>query len=169
MAIGAPKLYHIILARVKGRVIVFFNGPDRFLCCVLVVFDCIIYNMDRQKILNATNRQTDRVWGTLCELRPRLVRYNPPQIKLNGRLWRTAGRCFQTTRTVDLGLKFFEHSREYGIIMLSTIVPHELIHQADFDLYGESEKKCGHGKNWRKLMLEYGLPDNPFHSMVLTR
>ena len=125
--------------------------------------------MDRQKILTAANRQTDRVWGTLCELRPRLVRYNPPKIVLNGRLWRTAGRCFQDTRTVDLGVKFFEHSRSYGIIMLTVIVPHELIHQADFDLYGESEKTCGHGKNWRKLMLEYGLPDNPYHSMEVTR
>jgi hypothetical protein len=157
------------LARVKGPAIVFFNGPDKFFYCVLAVFGCIIYNMDRQKILNATNRQADRVWGTLCELRPRLVRYNPPKIVLNGRLWRTAGRCFQTTRTVDLGVKFFEHSRDYGIIMLTVIVPHELIHQADFDLYGESEKSCGHGKNWRKLMLEYGLPDNPFHSMEIKR
>lgn len=169
MAIGAPKLYHIILARVKGRAVVFFNGPDRFFCCGWAVFGCIIYSMDRQKILNATNRQADRVWGTLCELRPRLVRYNPPKIVLNGRLWRTAGRCFQDTRTVDLGVKFFEHSRSYGIIMLTVIVPHELIHQADFDLYGESELKCGHGKNWRKLMLEYGLPDNPFHSMEIKR
>jgi len=130
-----------------------------------------LYNvgMDKTKLQAVLDRRADRVWNDLCELRPRLVRFNPPKIKINGRLWRTAGRCFQETRKVDVGYKFFEHSREYGIIMLATIVPHELIHQADFDLYGESEKNCGHGKNWRKLMLEYGLPDNPFHSMEITR
>lgn len=125
--------------------------------------------MDRTKLQTVLARRTDKVWHDLCKLRPALVRFDPPKIVINGRLWRTAGRCFQDARKVDLGLKFFEHSREYGIIMLSVIVPHELIHQADFDLYGESEKKCGHGKNWRKLMLEYGLPDNPFHSMNVTR
>ena len=125
--------------------------------------------MDRTKLQTVLARRTDKVWQDLCELRPALVRFDPPKVVINGRLWRTAGRCFQDSRKVDLGLKFFEHSREYGIIMLSVIVPHELIHQADFDLYGESEKKCGHGKNWRKLMLEYGLPDNPFHSMNVTR
>jgi predicted SprT family Zn-dependent metalloprotease len=125
--------------------------------------------MDKTKLQTQLDRRADQIWNELCELRPRLVRFNPPKIKINGRLWRTAGRCFQETRKVDVGYKFFEHSREYGIIMLATILPHELIHQADFDLYGESEKNCGHGKNWRKLMLEYGLPDNPFHSMEITR
>lgn len=130
------------------------------------VYNC---NMDRQKILTVAKRRADHVWADLCELRPALVRYDPPKIELNGRLWRTAGRCFQDARRVDLGVKFFEHSREYGVTMLGIIIPHELIHQADFDLYGESEKTCGHGKNWRKLMIEYGLPDNPFHFMSISR
>lgn len=132
---------------------------------------CAVYNvrMDRNKLLTVVNKQRDRVWSQLCEIRPRLIRFDPPVIKLNGRFWRTAGCCFQETRTIELGVKFFEHSRKYGIIMLTVIVPHEIIHQADYDLYGESEKKCGHGKNWRKLMIEYGLPDNPHHSMEITR
>lgn len=131
----------------------------------------LAYNMgmDRNKLQIVLDRRADAVWGQLCELRPALVRYNPPVIKINGRLWRTAGRCFQDARIVDLGLKFFEHSRNYGIIMLGTIVPHELIHQADFDLYGESELKCGHGKNWAKLMVEYGLPPKKFHNMDIQR
>ena len=130
-----------------------------------------LYNvgMDKTKLQTVLDRRADAVWNDLCELRPRLVRFNPPKIKINGRLWRTAGRCFQDARKVDLGAKFFEHSQKYAIIMRTVILPHELIHQADFDLYGESEKSCGHGKNWRKLMLEYGLPDDPFHSMEITR
>ena len=132
---------------------------------------CAVYNvcMDRNKILTVVNKQRDHVWAQLCEIRPKLVRLDPPTIVLNGRLWRTAGRCFQDTRTIDLGVKFFEHSREYGTTMLNVILPHEIIHQVDYDLYGLSEKKCGHGRNWRKLMIEYGLPDNPYHSMEIAR
>ncbi len=53
--------------------------------------------------------------------------------------------------------------------MLQVILPHELIHQADFDLYGDSEKICGHGKRWAKLMVEYGLEPEPFHTMKVSR
>ena len=125
--------------------------------------------MDRNKLQTLLDRRADAVWAVLCELRPRLVRYNPPKIKINGRLYRTAGRCFQDTRIVDVGYRFFTYSQRYSSIMLNIIVPHELIHQADFDLYGDSELTCGHGKNWCKLMLEYGLPANPYHTMDLTK
>jgi predicted SprT family Zn-dependent metalloprotease len=125
--------------------------------------------MDRKELEIYTNRYAYKVWADLCELRPKLVRYDPTKIVLNARLWRTAGCCFQATRRIDLGFKFFLHSKEYANIMRDVIIPHEVIHQADFDLYGESELKCGHGENWRKLMLEYGLPANKFHSMEINR
>lgn len=130
-----------------------------------------MYNsgMDRKTLTLNLERRTARVWGELCELRPRLVRFNEPKIVLNARLWRTAGRCFQATRYIDMGLKFIEHSTHFRVIMLTVILPHEIIHQADYDLYGDSEKKCGHGAQWQKLMVEYGLPDNPYHSMEITR
>lgn len=132
---------------------------------------CVGYNihMDKTKLTNVVARRVDRVWGELCEIHPKLTRLDPPKIKLNNRLYRTAGRCWQDARMVDLGVKFFEHSREYGIIMLNVILPHELIHQADYDLFGDSDKKCGHGANWRMLMVQYGLKPNPFHNMEVTR
>lgn len=125
--------------------------------------------MDRKELEIFTNRYAYRVWGNLCELRPNLVRFDPPKITLNARLWRTAGRCFQTTRHIDLGLKFFLHSKTYANNMRDVIIPHEIMHQADYDLYGESEKKCGHGENWAKLMVEYGLAANKYHTMEITR
>ncbi len=125
--------------------------------------------MNREKLQQFLTRQTDRVWDRLCESYPRLVRYNPPAIKLNGRLWRTAGFCHQNENVVELGYKFFIASHDYYAEMIDIILPHEIIHQADFNLFGESEKKCGHGKKWCEIMVKYGLEPNRFHSMEISR
>ena len=125
--------------------------------------------MERNKLHAQVTRYANTAWEQLCDLRPALGRYNPPAIYFSGRLWRTAGRCWQGDRVVELGVKFFEHSPKYATIMRGIIIPHELIHQADFDLYGLSEKSCGHGDQWAKLMVEYGLPPNPYHSMDIPR
>lgn len=125
--------------------------------------------MDKKELEIFTNQYAYMVWANLCELRPKLVRFDPPKITLNARLWRTAGRCYQTTRNIDLGFKFFLYSKAYANTMRDVIIPHEIIHQADFDLYGDSEKKCGHGAQWAKLMVEYGLAANKYHTMEITR
>ena len=128
-----------------------------------------MYNsgMDKKTLTLDLNRRAGRIWGELCELRPALVRFNEPVIQLNARFTRTAGRCFLATRKVDMGLKFIQHSRAFHVTMLTTVLPHELIHQADFDLYGVSEKSCCHGAQWAKLMVEYGLEPRKYHSMDL--
>jgi predicted SprT family Zn-dependent metalloprotease len=113
--------------------------------------------------------ETVKVWEVLCEINPALVRFNEPTIKLNGRLWRTAGQCHQESNIIELGSKFFNHSAEYNAYMVEVILPHEIIHQADWNLYGPSELKCGHGVNWVKMMLEYGLPADKFHTMDIKR
>ena len=130
-----------------------------------------VYNrdMNREKLTEFLTRQTDRVWDRLCESYPNLVRYNPPIIKLSGRLWRTAGMCHQENNIVQLGYKFFLAKPEYYNEMVSVILPHEIIHQADYNLFGESEKKCGHGKNWCDIMVKYGLPPNKHHNMEISR
>jgi predicted SprT family Zn-dependent metalloprotease len=53
--------------------------------------------------------------------------------------------------------------------MIDIILPHEIIHQADFNLFGESEKKCGHGKNWCAIMQTYGLSPQKYHNMEISR
>ena len=125
--------------------------------------------MDRTKLEKLIVAETAIIWDALCEMYPKLCKFNPPTIRLCGRLWRTAGMCHQETRTIQIGYKFFLHSAEYRKQMFTVILPHEIIHQADFDLFGESEKICGHGKNWQKIMVQYGLEPNKFHSMEIRR
>ena len=109
--------------------------------------------MDRKTLQNLLVAETAMIWDALCEMYPKLCKFNPPVIKLDARLWRTAGMCHQDDRIVKIAYKFFLHSDNYCKQMVSQILPHEIIHQADFDLFGESEKNCGHGENWQKIMV----------------
>lgn len=109
------------------------------------------------------------VWRTLQRIHPELIGVECPAIRLNNRLWRTAGRCFQELHMVELATKFFVHSDEYRREMFRVIIPHEVIHAADWALYGESDKKCGHGRTWQQLMLDYGLEPDTYHYMEIKR
>jgi predicted SprT family Zn-dependent metalloprotease len=125
--------------------------------------------MKKTELLTILQNQTNLIWDNLCELYSPLTSFNPPIIELNGRLYRTAGRCHQEDNIIQLGTKFLTHSIEYRDIMTKIILPHEIIHQADYNLFGLSEAKCGHGKKWQEIMINYGLEPNPYHSMEITR
>jgi predicted SprT family Zn-dependent metalloprotease len=112
----------------------------------------------------AVDSQTNMVWDTLCEMHTRLVRYNPPKIVLCNRLTRTAGKSYQEENRIHLAAKFFA---KHDANMRLVILPHELAHQADFNLFGISEKNCGHGANWCMIMLQLGLAPNKYHSMTI--
>jgi predicted SprT family Zn-dependent metalloprotease len=120
--------------------------------------------MDKNFILSVVNREAKKIWQDLAAIYPRLRNF-----RLNNRLYRTAGYCRQDVNCIDLGTKFFLYSEEYRDTMLDIILPHEIIHQADFFLFGESDKKCGHGTGWRTIMEAYGLSAEPFHQMEITR
>lgn len=122
-------------------------------------------HMDRNKALTAAQHRASLIWDMMAETHPRLVRFDVPEIILCGRLTATAGMCFAESRRIKLGWKFITHSAEYRGIMFNEILPHELMHQIDFDLFGASELKCGHGKNWQMLMIQYGLKPEKYHKM----
>ena len=110
------------------------------------------------------NRYTRELWAKYTKAFPGLAKFKAPEIVLNNRLSRTAGRCWQATNKIDLAAKFFAKNQSE---MLTIILPHELAHQIDFNLHGESEKKCGHGKKWCEIMVQLGLPPAKYHSLEL--
>jgi len=109
-------------------------------------------------------KTTDAIWSALAESYPKLVRFDAPKIILNNRLRVTAGRCWQAENRIDLATKFFARN---SAEMFRVILPHEIAHSADYVLFGESEKKCGHGKKWCEIMVELGLPANKYHSLEI--
>ena len=145
---------------------------EKLIFCVCLqnnTFPWYTRDMDKTKLLTLINREGVMIWDSLCETYPTLVAYDPPKFKLNPYTWRTAGMCFQDLNLVELGYKFFKSNTKNFDYMMQVILPHEIIHQADFNLHGESEKKCGHGAQWCKMMLQYGLPADKFHPMEISR
>lgn len=125
--------------------------------------------MDKKALLTLLQRETVMIWDSLCEIYTPLVHYNEPKLELNPYFWRCAGACFQEENRIQMGYKFFKANTNYFNCMIDVILPHEVIHQADWNLFGKSEKICGHGTQWQKMMLEYGLPANPHHTMEILR
>jgi len=117
-----------------------------------------------QKRLHTIETITEGIWLALMESYPKLVRFDAPKIVLCNRLTRTAGKCYQEENRIHLGNKFFTNNHS---AMMLEILPHEIAHQADFNLFGLSEKNCGHGKNWCKIMVLLGLPDNKYHALTI--
>ena len=124
--------------------------------------------MDKKTLLKLIDREAVMVWDSLCEIYPNLVFHDVPKFELNGRLWRTAGQCLQAENRIQLGTKFFQTKKNF-VTMIDEILPHEIIHQADFNLFGDSEKICGHGEKWREIMVNYGLAPEKYHSMEILR
>lgn len=112
------------------------------------------------------------VWDTLAEGYPRLTRFDPPKVLLNNRLWRTGGMAYSEdgNNRIELGTKFFLFSAEYEKTMYDVVLPHEVIHVADFRLNNYKEyHKFFHAKNWQDMMVYYGLPPHANHSMDIPR
>ena len=125
-------------------------------------FSCIIFYMNSTQFY--VNVARDRVLDRMAKIYPKLAQFNPPEIVLSNRLTVCAGYNIQEQNLIHLGNKFFYNN---SLEMFAVILPHEIIHQIDYNLFGYSDKKCGHGRNWQMLMLQYGLPANPFHEMTI--
>lgn len=118
-------------------------------------------------ILADLNAKGSIFWNKLQKIHPKLKRITCPNVTLNNRFTVTAGAAYQNDRRIELATKFIIHSDRYYAIMFNVILPHELAHIADYDLFGESNKKCGHGDNWKMIMLQLGLRPDKYHPMRL--
>ena len=110
------------------------------------------------------NRKADIAWLRFCEINPKLVRFDVPLIKLNNRFTVVAGRCAVEENLIEMGNKFFPRfSRE----QFTVVLPHELAHQVDYNLNGLPKFNRWHGRTWSKIMIQYGLPADAYHTMDL--
>jgi hypothetical protein len=108
--------------------------------------------------------EATKIWVRYTNIYIGLAGFQKPTIKLNGRLTKTAGRCFMETNYIDLGTKFFE--RNYAR-MFEEILVHEIAHQVDYNLNGAPKGNRWHGRTWQQIMLNYGAVPNTYHDMVI--
>ena len=121
-----------------------------------------MYRLTREQALEITLDRAEGIWRRFNRLYPELYRFEMPKIEFNGRYTVTAGVNFPKLNIIELGYKFYARNMPN---MLTVILPHEIAHQVDYNLHGKCEVKHGHGKNWRAIMLAYGLDPERFHDM----
>ena len=117
-------------------------------------------------LIQVLEQKVSRTWRELQELYPKLKKYNAPKVKINNRMWRTAGLAHCEIHCVEFSSKFFNR---YEFEMYREIIPHELIHVADFIINGDDPTNFWHGPMWCKMMQEYGLPPNRFHEYYINK
>ena len=107
------------------------------------------------------DRSAQDTWDILCFLYPKTLTKTAPAVVLNKRLKTTAGRAFieRNPQCIDLSVELFE---QYPDEFCRVIIPHELAHCVAFLVYNDP----GHGKSWKKIMKELGLPPERCHNMV---
>ena len=111
--------------------------------------------------LNAKVQATGaRVWARFASLYT--LHTSIPELQISKRLKTTAGFCYHEKRVITL---CYDLLLEYPGDMYNVIIPHEIAHQVDWDIYKES----GHGKTWKSIMVKYGLPPDRCHKMTNTK
>ena len=112
--------------------------------------------MNREKLLKQLEAETAKIWRRMGEKFPECLAHNPPRIRLDGRYRKVLGFCDSENNTITLALYFFAKNHD---TMLREVLPHEIAHQVDYHITGWTEYDIdeGHGPNWQKIMLEYGL------------
>ena len=102
----------------------------------------------------------DKAWKIFKHVYPRVG--TMPKIVLNRRLKTTAGRCDLAAREVDLSVDLMRaNMAEFQKI----IIPHELAHMVAWDIY----KDPGHGADWKRVMVIYGIPPDRCHSLTVEK
>ena len=110
------------------------------------------------------NRYAGELWVKYTKIFSGLSKFESPKIILNNRFTKTAGCNHQALNQIELASKFFIRNQN---AMLAVILPHEIAHQIDFNLYGVSDKRCGHGETWCNIMVKIGLPADKYHHLEI--
>lgn len=88
-----------------------------------------------------------------------------PSVEISARLKTTAGYCFWELRKTQYS---WELLAEYPEAFRREIIPHELSHQANWDMFRPEGNGC-HDTNFRRIMQRLGLPGDTTHDMVNTK
>lgn len=122
--------------------------------------------MDRIKETAKLQAHARAAWNNFIEIYPRLVKFDCPRITLNGRFSKAAGMCYMEDNHIALSLKYYIFNQKH--IITDTLV-HELAHQVDYNLHGLKDMKAlqGHGPKWQKIMNDYGLPADRYHTLSI--
>jgi len=111
--------------------------------------------------------QANIYWERYCESIPKLVKFDCPTIKLNNRIYRTAGRCTPVDNQIEMSAKLMELHYE---AMMDEILQHELCHQIDYNLHSKVwNPRNAHSKRWVNIGVIVGVTLKTYHNLEYTK
>lgn len=119
--------------------------------------------MDKTEALRLATLWTQATWKRLELMYPGMLGACPV-VQINNRLKTTAGRCWWEMRIIEYSYELFaEHTENFRM----DVIPHELAHQANWDLFKPAGNGC-HDKGWIMIMIRLGLQPDRCHDMINT-
>ena len=109
------------------------------------------------ELLSIARFEVAKSWAFFRSLYPSILAM--PSVVINKRLKTTAGLCYAEARRIELSAELMAHNLEE---FRRVIIPHELAHQVDWDVY----QKDGHGPTWKGIMVRFGLPPDRCHNLT---
>lgn len=114
--------------------------------------------MDKTTALQFAQRATDKAWAKLHALYGSKIG-KKPSVEINSRLRTTAGRAFLLHGKMDFSYKLLAEFPEH---FEHDTIPHECVHFVAYRVFGEQN----HGKPWKYIMSQLGLPTTPYHNLI---
>lgn len=117
--------------------------------------------MNREQALHFAARATEKAWARLHALYGDSIG-TMPRVEINARLRTTAGRAWLKHNKMDFSYSLLcEFPEHYEI----NTIPHECVHFVAYRVFGE----MNHGKPWKYIMAQLGLPTTPYHDLIEQR
>ena len=107
--------------------------------------------MDYTILINA---QASLYWDALCEVYPKLCKYDAPYIDITGRYTASLARCAYWRNEIMVSRQRIEYNPSG---MMGEVLMHELCHQVDHFLNNGCINGDGHGETWIAIMQSIGL------------
>ena len=114
--------------------------------------------MDRKSYQRKLDSRLLHAWAKMCVLYPELEKHNMPDIRIDARIKVALAYYYLDDNTIRVS--WYWAQKDSAHVILREVVAHEVAHHVDHLLNGHESTKIndGHGPNWQKVMLEYGIP-----------
>ena len=111
--------------------------------------------------------KANALWLSYAQILPRLAKFECPTISINNRTYRMAGKCIVGDNEIQLSGKLLAIHYDR---MLSEILPHELIHQIDYNLNKKVwTMRNAHSTRWVEIGIKLGVSLTTYHTLEYTK
>ncbi len=92
------------------------------------------------------------IWNKFLGIYPQLKKFEMPVLRFDGRI-KVLAYSYYKTNVIRISKGWWINNSE---LFITDIIPHEIAHQIDYYLHGDSEADV-HSALWQEIMRNYGI------------